>query len=819
MNEYVGLLGRNQAAKDIYTNICSKKGDKPSDVLILGRHGTGKKYIQKKVIKMLQKQPDFSALRFAGDQVVEQGKRYSLTQKEFSLSLSVYIGLSWSSSEKNNSKMDYLLNCLKKVEATHIVFFVFDLEECHSEAKDILSLLLSNKNFIEKQLSKTVTVLASACDPKAIGDFGMQSITLPCYTLSDVKEYVEEVLCYHPDSNECEAKYQKLQEICNSDLSLVNLLYRDLFENDMTFSISLNRLVSKKLRNLKHLGEEQSIKPKDMEEIIMTCSLSAEYFSRFEISETTKRSEEVVNDSFQISIKEQFFKQISKNLFDFTSPDIKGVLEEEMITRHNTRLLDYYNYLTQYRTDEYFLRAYYLIRYDRTISENSYSLLILAVEQAYMFKDEWMEAKIRELIEIYGDLDMMVQYDHIVLAYQQHKSQKYKASLQELSNIDDFCLGIIGKVELERLKFKNYYLLAQTSSFEFMQAVLKLKKAVQEPLALETQEGLLFAEEKIFKLKIIYDIAPYILDTENNYAFFQKLYDKIRLILSQEKRRSSRAKTIQYINNIFNRKAFLFANPMAAMPYYDEAKAFFRKNYIWDEYCITLASQAGTCLACHQYNKAVDFCEEAYRKIQEFQISIPKKEKLDNNYKIAGFLALEEQSADATIPEQKARQIANELELMAVGPACGTKHVLLTNASSLYLYSGELEQYQRTKKKIESSLSCHDVSDILDTGINDFYRYHFAWFEVFYHMQRQEWEVCEMIMEQLDGFVPALFKKQETLWQEKNKATLSLIAHKTIVTGYQFSTHLVEPVHRETTLSQFYHRGLMLSDLQYTSYN
>lgn len=815
MENYSGLHGRDQAAEYISTQM---QGARPSSILVLGRHGTGKKYVLEKVSKELQKCPNLAILRFAGDQIVEQDSKYCLKKKEFELSLSVYVGLAWTTSEKNDSKMDYLLNCLKKVNAAHIILFAPDIEEYHSEAKDMLNMLLSNKAFIEQQLSKTVDVLVSTCNRVFINNIPIV-INLPDYTLTDVKEYVETILCYHPCDSACDEKHKRLYEICGADLNLVNLLYRDLFENSLEFSRSLELLVSQKVERLKQRGNGSSIKPKDIEEIVMTCSLSTECFSRFEISKTSERPEEMVNESVQISMNECMLKEVSTNLFDFTSPDVKGVLEEKMIVQHNTRLLSYYNYLIQYRADEYFLRAYYMIKYDKAISENAYSLLILAIEQAFMFNDKWIGDKIQEFIKTYGCMAMEEQFNHIVLAYQQYKEQKYQQSLQALSDVDDIEIGRIGKLELTRLRFKNYCLLAQTSSFDFKQALETLKEAVQSPIFLQAQEGLLSEEERIFKLRIIYDIAPYVLDTENEYNDFQRLYEEAHCILVTEQEKSSRKKTVQYINSIFNRKAFLFANPMAAMPYYNDAKSFFFRNCIWDEYCITLASQAGTCLACRQYKEAVQFCEEAYEKMREYNIAIPKKEKLDNNYIIANFLLLEDQSDDVIELEEEALQTAHKLEKMAVGSPCATKHVLLTNTASLYLYAGKLNEYRRIKGIIETSLGCVDVSDLADSRINDFYRYHFAWFELFYHMHHKEWAICEEIINRLEGFIPALFKKQEALWQEKNKAALSLISHKEVVTGHQFSLHLVKTNHRETDLAQFYHRGLMLSDLQYTSYN
>ena len=51
----------------------------------------------------------------------------------------------------------------------------------------------------------------------------------------------------------------------------------------------------------------------------------------------------------------------------------------------------------------------------------------------------------------------------------------------------------------------------------------------------------------------------------------------------------------------------------------------------------------------------------------------------------------------------------------------------------------------------------------------------------------------------------------------KNTAVGNLIMNQKKVSGYEFSTKLVQCRFRERELSRFYHRGLMLSDLQYTS--
>ena len=74
-------------------------------------------------------------------------------------------------------------------------------------------------------------------------------------------------------------------------------------------------------------------------------------------------------------------------------------------------------------------------------------------------------------------------------------------------------------------------------------------------------------------------------------------------------------------------------------------------------------------------------------------------------------------------------------------------------------------------------------------------------------------------MNQLDDFVPALFRKQEIFWNEKNDAVKQLINNKETISAYNFCHNLVKTKRTEQVLSKFFYRGLMLSDLQYTSYS
>ena len=198
----------------------------------------------------------------------------------------------------------------------------------------------------------------------------------------------------------------------------------------------------------------------------------------------------------------------------------------------------------------------------------------------------------------------------------------------------------------------------------------------------------------------------------------------------------------EYIINVFNRKAFLFAVPSQASVYYEQAVAYFKDNKIWDEYVIALASKAGNEIALQKYSLAINNCAKAITTIKELQLEISQEEKIYNNLYIAEFLYFESNEDNGLIEVQnKAISISEKLEKLLTATPCGMNHVILTNIASLYLYAGKEDKYLYTKQRLETSLGCEDVSAVKDVKINDFYRYHFAWYE-FYLNLREYPKVC-----------------------------------------------------------------------------
>lgn len=62
-------------------------------------------------------------------------------------------------------------------------------------------------------------------------------------------------------------------------------------------------------------------------------------------------------------------------------------------------------------------------------------------------------------------------------------------------------------------------------------------------------------------------------------------------------------------------------------------------------------------------------------------------------------------------------------------------------------------------------------------------------------------------------------KSKKFFWDKKLLALKEIILNRQILDGYDFCNNLVPLKRRSSELASFFCRGLMLSDLQYTSYD
>ncbi len=330
--------------------------------------------------------------------------------------------------------------------------------------------------------------------------------------------------------------------------------------------------------------------------------------------------------------------------------------------------------------------------------------------------------------------------------------------------------------------------------------------------------GLKSMDETIVRLNVLYTILPYLLDVINDTDRFDKFF-KISKTISKNNLSNKNFGIAQYIENVFNRKAFLFANQTQCEIYYEKAKSFFYKNNIWDEYCITLVCQAGTDIVIHQFDEAIELCEQAIITAEKNDIDIPQIAKLYNNQLIATFLKYEKEGKSIKSCMAKAKHTVKLLKKQLHNIPCATEYVIITNICSLSLYYEDDNSYLKYKTKLEKLMKISNIENVFNENVDDFYRYYFSWFEVFRAIRDQKWEIAKKISSSLENFIPSLFKKQELFWERKYKALIEIIEDRIPINPYDFCVNLVKINNRESVLANFFYRGLMLSDLQYTSYS
>lgn len=234
---------------------------------------------------------------------------------------------------------------------------------------------------------------------------------------------------------------------------------------------------------------------------------------------------------------------------------------------------------------------------------------------------------------------------------------------------------------------------------------------------------------------------------------------------------------------------------------------------------MTLAGKAGVFLVQGRYNEAVNTCHMVFEKQKEENIKINIPERLLNNMLVADFLLFESNAKENLIAiKNKALETAKLLYDLIGCNTGATKHVILLNVASLYLYANKELEYSQIKVKIENSLNCEDVSDIADESVNDFYRYRFVWMEIFRNIRNQNWSQAQTLLDSIRDFIPALSHKEEILVEKKINATQEIIMSRKNVDAYYFCNNLYIDKRAAATQTKFYYRGLPLSDLQYTSF-
>ena len=137
------------------------------------------------------------------------------------------------------------------------------------------------------------------------------------YDENDILQYLIEKHKIIVKKKDIEEKIKQIKKICASNLKLVDFLYIDLVEQNVDFFRALDSVVTYRLGELKKNGLTRNVNEYDMEDIILSSSISLKSFGSQEIASITHKETNTVRESLYLAQKQALLKKTSLNFLFF----------------------------------------------------------------------------------------------------------------------------------------------------------------------------------------------------------------------------------------------------------------------------------------------------------------------------------------------------------------------------------------------------------------------------------------------------------------------------------------------------------------------
>ena len=656
-----------------------------------------------------------------------------------------------------------------------LIFLIQHWEWLGSELKLFFTRLINNTSYYEKKYNKSIIIVVGGMDLKNSYINFSKNFDIHHFELNDLKNTLGNIL---QTSNISDDLVDTLYPLTKGNLEKI-YNFISLSHN----SYKIEKLLDDLLNTIEKDFRENEI---DID-FIYQLSVLPEYFNPYDAEEYFNLKTFQIEKAIDILIKLLVLIPV-KNRINFYSLILimkdKLLLTVEKGQKETYRR--YYQYLcgkepfnyrlkieivAKLKESQEYLLSLYLLWHEHLSNQNE----ILESEKKSLYKLEFLTEETKSIF-----------FKCIKYKYTDDTNSLYKEILPENSLLSSILL-------------KNDINFQGNTSQDF--SFHSLCDTLYENILVESAKDVIV--EPIHYLSCIYMLLPHLIDKLNEIDKFQVLNEKIvkKFYTTKDIEQSA-----QYLKNIYLRKSFLYKDNDRSINDANIALKFFRGIDDTIEQYYTLGSLLGLVLISYEYEQANQVRQEIESLSDKYDLPIYWKSK--NNFILLDFLSGLEGEFDYW--KSQFENILAEYNLNDV-----SKHLIYTNLCSISLYFSKIENYKCYKIKLEELMEVDDLSDINDTSIDDFYRYFFGWFEFCKLLLENSQQLAKNKYRQLQNFYPIIFESEKKMLIEKHRR-YGKILESSIKTGKEFSEFLLQSKFSSKEWAYF-RRGLMLTDIQYTS--
>ena len=318
-----------------------------------------------------------------------------------------------------------------------------------------------------------------------------------------------------------------------------------------------------------------------------------------------------------------------------------------------------------------------------------------------------------------------------------------------------------------------------------------------------------FEDDLLYKAIYLITLIPQYVDKFNDIDKTNTLLSEMngldRQFCSQET-----YDNIELYRNILNRKSYLLKDSLSAVSDCKLSLKYFEENNNLQELYMTL----NTLMCLEIVNDNLKSALEYRNRISRLELSENMKENLQYYKSEMNFILLD--FFDGTIDKKSAvkkyEEIFNNKNILL---SKTSKNILCLNICALSLENNDIDTYKKYKKIFEKENEVDEVVDFENNLVDDFYLYHFAWFEFGLNIMENNKKNAKFIYNKLNSLVPTIYRKESDILNKKYILYKDIFQYMPL-NGERFSNYIF---HKKTNIreARFFFRGFMLSDIHHTS--